>query len=147
MLNPDLIALGTRVLERALQKTGHIPLHVYDAGEVPPPDDTLVDNLAGQLIGFVGKLDTKFSTPLLQAGVTSSQLEQERSRNRMLARALGACECWGESSDCAQCGGCGGPGWQLPDRAHFEAFVRPALRKVSHFRFAARNQRRHSLQR
>ena len=136
-MNPELIALATRVLQRALEKSGHLPPHVYDGGELPPPDDPLVDGLAGHLINFVGRMDVAFTTPHTQAGADSITASGER--NRRLARALGACDCWGESLSCPTCGGRGESGWKLPDRGEFEALVGPALRKVSRFRLTARN--------
>jgi hypothetical protein len=142
-MNPNLIALATRVLERALQKSGHLPPHVYEAGDEPPADDGLVDALAGQLIGFISRLDAAY-VAAQQAGPASGVLAQDRARIERLARALGACECWGEALTCSRCGGRGAPGWRLPERAPFEALVRPALKKVSRFQLAARNGRFHS---
>ena len=142
-MNPELIAFATRVLQRALEKKGHLPPHIYQPGELPPPDDQIVDGLAGQLLGFVSRMDVTLATQLQAAGAADSSLERER--NRRLARALGACDCFGDSLTCTTCGGRGAPGWKLPDRSEFEALVRPALDKVSHFRLAARNGHRHSL--
>lgn len=39
-----------------------------------------------------------------------------RQQNRLLARAHGACECWGGNSACAHCGGHGAARWVTPDR-------------------------------
>lgn len=144
-MHPDLIALATRVLQRALEKSGHIAPHVYEAGEVPPPDDQLVDGLAGQLVNLVGKMDITLATPQLAAGPESLDATRARERMTRLARALGACDCWGEALTCTTCGGRGAPGWRLPDRGEFEALVRPALTKVSRFRLAARNGHLQSL--
>jgi hypothetical protein len=135
---PDLLAFATRVLERVLQKSGHMPPHVYEATEVPPPDDMLVDGLARRVLDFVAKMDSVVVAP------RSSELE--RARNERLARGLGACECWGDSLTCARCGGRGTPGWRLPDRLQFEALVRPALQTVSHHRLSTRNGHRRSPQ-
>lgn len=144
-MHPDLIALATRVLQRALEKSGHVAPHVYEAGEMPPPDDALVDGLAGQLVNFVSKMDITLATPQLPAGAGAVDASRERERMARLAQALGACECWGESLTCPTCGGRGAPGWKLPDRGEFEALVRPALTRVSRFRLAARNGHLHSL--
>jgi hypothetical protein len=143
---PDLLAFATRVLERVLQKSGHMPPHVYEANEVPPPDDLLVDGLARRVLDFVSKMDSVYATPPARPVLGTSTSEVDHARNERLARGLGACECWGESLTCIKCGGRGAPGWRLPDRVQFESLVRPALRTVSRFRLSARNGHRHSPQ-
>jgi|GEM_PF-6550653 len=40
-----------------------------------------------------------------------------RGQNRLLARAHGACECWGGNPECETCGGQGGARWTTPDEA------------------------------
>jgi len=52
------------------------------------------------------------------------------NRNRLLASALGACDCWGENKHCTVCDGEGRPGWTLPEKKPFLYFVRPVLRLV-----------------
>lgn len=47
----------------------------------------------------------------------------------LLAAALGACECWGQDSECGLCGGAGTPGWTTPDQQLFEEYVMPAVRR------------------
>src|SRR5688500_1088639 len=106
-MHPELIAFATRVLQRALEKGGHMPPHVYQPGELPPPDDQLVDGVAGQLLGFISQMDTTLATQLRSAGAVDSSFERERCQR--LARALGACDCFGESLTCATCGGRGAP--------------------------------------
>jgi hypothetical protein len=49
-------------------------------------------------------------------------------RDSALAAALGACDCWGQDSDCPTCGGAGGPGWAQPDALLFARHVQPAVR-------------------
>jgi hypothetical protein len=39
-----------------------------------------------------------------------------QGQNRLLARAHGACECWGGNPSCATCGGRGSARWAEPDR-------------------------------
>jgi len=52
-----------------------------------------------------------------------------------MAAAIGACPlCWGEDSECRECGGRGTPGAFLPNRASFAEFVLPALERVRTFR-------------
>jgi hypothetical protein len=58
------------------------------------------------------------------------------TRNHRIASAVGACDCWGEWSDCRICDGQGRPGWTLPERSSFDVVVRPALRKLSMYRAA-----------
>ncbi len=48
-------------------------------------------------------------------------------RNAELARALGACRCWGERPACPECGGDGRPGFFHVDRGAFAAFVAPVM--------------------
>jgi protein-disulfide isomerase len=61
----------------------------------------------------------------------ASELELLRARNDMLAAALGACHlCWGEDPQCPYCGGVGGVGKLMIDRAIFRQVVVPALRQL-----------------
>jgi hypothetical protein len=143
---PDLLAFASRVLERALQQSGHMPPHVYQANEVPPPDDMLVDGFARRVVDFVSKMDSVYAAQSAPTALRSPARELDHARNECLARGLGACECWGDSLSCIKCGGRGAPGWRLPDRVQFESYVRPALRTVSHYRLSARNGHRHSPQ-
>lgn len=60
-----------------------------------------------------------------------SELEVLRSRNDMLAAALGACHlCWGEDAVCPYCGGIGAVGTFVIDRAIFAQVVEPALQQL-----------------
>jgi hypothetical protein len=49
----------------------------------------------------------------------------------VLAAALGACDCWGMTSDCPVCAGEGTSGWTEPDVELFREFVGPALVRLS----------------
>jgi hypothetical protein len=51
--------------------------------------------------------------------------------NVLLASALGACDCWGLQSDCVVCKGAGSSGWTQPDIELFQAFVGPAVDRLS----------------
>ena len=146
MDSQELMTFATRVLERALQKSGYMPAPPDDPNGVKGPGDMFVDNLADKLIGVVMRADAA-ALPQLQSAFSSPALEQLRVRNALLANALGACECFGEDQACVRCGGRGAPGWHLPDRPHFEAIVRPALQRVSQFRHSARHGHLQSLQR
>jgi hypothetical protein len=51
--------------------------------------------------------------------------------NKLLAAALGACECWGDDRDCGRCAGQGASGWLEPDADLFQLFVGPAVERLS----------------
>lgn len=60
-----------------------------------------------------------------------AELEELRSRNDMLASALGACYlCWGDDLQCEVCNGEGVPGSSAPDKQLFSQFVGPAARRL-----------------
>jgi hypothetical protein len=52
-------------------------------------------------------------------------------RNSQIATALGACDCWGERSNCSMCRGAGSPGWISPDSNLFDVYVRPIMHEFS----------------
>jgi hypothetical protein len=139
----ELMTFATRVLERALQKAGYMPEPPVEIGSVPAQNDLLVDSMADKLIAFVNHADAAV-LPLWQSAATSPELDSLRARNRRLARALGACDCFGEDLMCARCGGRGSSGWEIPDRSQFEAIVRPTLHKVSQMRPSPSNRQLHS---
>ena len=58
--------------------------------------------------------------------------EDLKQRNSALAKALGACECWGEDPNCFSCLGEGSPGWNIPDKNLFLVFVVPALKAMKY---------------
>lgn len=62
--------------------------------------------------------------------VERAHYQELLERNATLAFALGACDCWGEHSDCNICWGDGKPGWALPDPYFFSQLVRPALQAI-----------------
>jgi len=49
-------------------------------------------------------------------------------RNRALASALGACDCWGEDDNCGVCHGQGKPGWTWPERKYYNQYISPAVK-------------------
>ncbi len=59
-----------------------------------------------------------------------AELRWLRQRNTELAKALGACSCWGEDPDCEDCRGVGQAGSREPEGPGFDQYVRPALRRV-----------------
>ena len=53
-----------------------------------------------------------------------------RTRNQILADALGACAmCWGEIADCPMCRGRGSPGGRTPIEREFAKYVSPAVER------------------
>ena len=52
-------------------------------------------------------------------------------RNLLLAAALGACTCWGDDPDCADCSGAGRVGWVPPDPQLYDEYVAPAVRRAA----------------
>lgn len=60
-----------------------------------------------------------------------SELKAIRTRNGMLAEALGACpNCWGDDHECAYCSGQGAIGSFLIDPKVFHDVVGPAVQQV-----------------
>jgi hypothetical protein len=110
----DPVGLLDRVLARAVGQLSGDAAAVDDGSEGSPADvvaAALGDRLA-----------------LLIAG---DRRERElEARNRVLATALGACDCWGEDIGCPVCDGEGAPGWLLPEPRLFAAYVRPGLRAL-----------------
>lgn len=56
--------------------------------------------------------------------------EQLAARNLLLAAALGACECWGENTECEYCKGVGSTGWIDPEEDLLRELVGPALQII-----------------
>lgn len=99
--------------------------------------NTTTEDLIADLIGrYVGPmLGSGQLGPLLGYVETAlSHYSELRHRDAVLAAALGACECWGESGDCEICDGAGFPGWSLPDEDLFAEWVRPALTALARHR-------------
>jgi hypothetical protein len=60
-----------------------------------------------------------------------AEMQMLRTRNSMLAEALGACcQCWGEDQECDYCGGDGRIGSYLISAKVFEQVVGPALEQI-----------------
>jgi hypothetical protein len=133
----DVLALVSKVIDRAVEKSGHVLPSSLPTGEQPQGADALIDMLASHLLTFLGVGGS--------AGAgrpSTSELEQlcttQMARNSILARALGACDCWGELPSCESCHGRGTSGWRPPERASFDVLVRPVLRKMRQHRFRVR---------
>jgi hypothetical protein len=111
----DPVGLLDRVLARAVGQLSGDNAAVDDGGGEGSPADVVASALGDRLA-------------LLIAG---DRREHElEARNRVLATALGACDCWGEEIDCPVCDGEGAPGWLLPEPRLFAAYVRPGLRAL-----------------
>jgi hypothetical protein len=135
-MSTDVLSLVSKVIDRAVEKSG------YAATSVPGGSDAyagelLIDTLASQLLRVLG-----IAAPALSAhqdGTDVARISAEQTnRNRALARALGACDCWGEVATCERCAGRGSPGWRRPDRVSFDMLVRPVLRKLNRDRMRRR---------
>ena len=131
----DALTLVSRVVERAAQKCGAMAPAAL-ALEEGQREDMLVDTLAGQLVGYLGMGgdggDSRPGSTAAAEGDLERICADQLARNRRLARALGACDCWGELPGCDLCGGYGTPGWRRPHRASFDALVRPVIRRMQH---------------
>lgn len=68
-------------------------------------------------------------SPARSVTVVTEAAQHLSDRDALLAAALGACECWGDDSDCAVCGGDGVSGWTEPDDELYATYVRPAVRR------------------
>jgi hypothetical protein len=137
-MTPDLAQLISKIVDRAGEKYreqhGHdllLPPGIAAAGN---GEALLVDSLATQLLalfGLNGNADDATSHAMEGHADPSADVPNMPERNRLLARALGACECWGEQPECKMCYGQGGPGWALPHKPLFDRLVRPALQTIN----------------
>jgi len=122
-------------MDRVIHKCGNLFPGAATALTEDQQAEILVDLLASQLLSAFGIGNCSNAAETTDAAFDANRkLEQSYSdhvnRNRDLARALGACECWGELMSCRLCGGRGAPGFQPPDASLFNYFVRPVLHRV-----------------
>ncbi len=75
------------------------------------------------------RLDPESSHPIREEPDPAHETPHEF--NDLLASALGACECWGDDTDCGRCAGRGASGWLDPDPDLFQIFVGPAVERLS----------------
>jgi hypothetical protein len=68
---------------------------------------------------------------VVASSVKPAKPDEAAEPNVLLACALGACDCWGFSPDCAVCNGAGFSGWRQPDLDLFHEFVGPAVQRLS----------------
>lgn len=92
--------------------------------------DDVTDELASLIVGALTDVPTRAkATRPLAGGLANDPTHLALiERNTVLAAALGACDCWGERTDCDVCGGAGVAGWIDPDQPAFEMYIAPALR-------------------
>jgi hypothetical protein len=108
-----------------------------------PADEWLAAVLGTQLARLIGKEDLSVEEERPAAALRNenyARWEELAARDAVLAAALGACECWGQSADCPACGGVGTPGWLAPDEELYASYVHPAVsaaRNPGDFRITA----------
>lgn len=132
----DALTLISKIVDRAALKCGQnlVPPSAIALGD-EQRTEMLVEALASQLAGFLG-----FGGATKERPESPDAAELERicadqiARNRKLARALGACDCWGELTSCDLCGGRGAPGWRPPHLPSFNLLVRPVIHKMKQHR-------------
>src|SRR4051812_10372124 len=119
-LMTDPLSVVERTLEHALDQLadGHASERDVDM----PAEELLGSALASRLSGVIGFDATP--APDDETGVDAREHDRLVDRNLALARALGACECWG-APRCQVCGGAGSPGWVMPDERLFSIYVQP----------------------
>jgi hypothetical protein len=139
----DGVTLLSKIVDRMAMKCGEVRPEAAALLTEEQKTEMVVEALASQLVQLFGLN----SAPPNGGGQQPHASDLERicadqiSRNRRLAQALGACECWGELPACELCGGRGAPGGRPPQRAAFNAFVRPVIRRMRHYRLAAHRPR------
>jgi hypothetical protein len=129
MVDPS--ALVERVVQPVLEQLWRDGAAADDSDT--PPDLVIATALGNRLAQVVANdQSSAASLPASSAGPDRDLAHYELllERNGDLAAALGACDCWGEQLDCPVCDGAGRPGWVLPDRRMFAAYVYPAVRAV-----------------
>jgi hypothetical protein len=127
----DLLMLASKVLTRAMEKSGYAGPALAAGLDGGHGAEQVIDALATHLLTLLGIGGTAGAPP-------PTDLEricaEQMARNNAVARALGACDCWGDLAACEACRGRGVPGWRPPDRASFDVLVRPVLRKMKQHR-------------
>jgi hypothetical protein len=102
------------------------------------PDDPTVQGFAQLLASALGDDDVVEQRAMQRARRRRAAMQQVAhiqrlmqhmgDRNRFIAGALGACECWGADGRCSRCAGRGGPGTFDPDASAFALLVLPLAR-------------------
>lgn len=125
--NPEQIL--QRVIDQALGSS-------KGDSSTPAPTEDLVADLIGRYLGPMMGDGTQESPLLDYVSAALSHYAELQERNATLAAALGACDCFGESTVCETCHGGGFPGWSVPDEELFSDWVRPALAALARSRSA-----------
>jgi hypothetical protein len=138
-LVPDPAAFVTRVLEPVQDKllpsemlTGETS-EMLNGENIAAPDELLAAALGAWLAKKFGDDERSSSASSFADFQDADALPPYDvlvERDRLFAGALGACHCWGERTDCADCQGFGAPGWSHPDKQLFVEYVNPAIRAL-----------------
>jgi hypothetical protein len=133
-----MISDPAEFLQRVLRETLN---QSVDAGTVPgvAEDDAetlLAHLLSGRLAGLIEGTSAESVADPIDGSEAAwiAHYDALLHRNRVMARALGACECWGEDPYCPICAGDGLPGWRVPDERHYSRHIRPAVLRLQHER-------------
>jgi gas vesicle protein len=87
-----------------------------------------------KLMEQVGLLKEKLKQTKLNRNQVLNRLADFRKRDKALADGLGSCSvCWGEDTNCKNCGGNGSPGWKNASRRLFNIYILPVLEKMYGF--------------
>jgi hypothetical protein len=113
----DHLALAERVVAQVVERVA--AEGTFDAG-----DETPAERIAAALGNRLARL-------VLDEESSASRYEELVERNIMLASALGACDCWGENTDCPICDGEGRAGWLPPEPQLFATYVQPVARALA----------------
>jgi len=137
-MSNDVLTLVSKVVNRAVEKSGFVMPSMAAGGDDGHGAEVLIDALAAHLLAFLGIGGSGNGAPAPASTADWERLcAEQMARNGALARALGACDCWGELAGCAVCRGRGASGWRPPDGVAFDALVRPVLRKMKQHRARA----------
>lgn len=123
---------------------GRVFQHVFDQMEregalagypAKPPDELVAIALGNWLTRMLygGHPPAAATDVTADAGPPPERSVQDDDlveRNSVLAAAVGACDCWGERSNCSFCLGEGSAGWVRPDKQFFTSYVYPAVRAM-----------------
>src|SRR5687768_10850375 len=101
-MSTDVLSLVSKVIDRAVEKSGYAGTSLQ-GGSDAYAGELLIDTLASQLLHVLG-IAAPAPAPALSAHQDGADLArvcaEQTNRNRALARALGACDCWGEVATC-----------------------------------------------
>jgi hypothetical protein len=113
----DHLALAERVITQVVDRLAED--EVFGAGDESPAERIAM------------ALGNRLSRLVRDEESSSARYEELVERNIALASALGACDCWGENTDCPICDGEGRAGWLPPDPHLFATYVQPVARNMA----------------